>query len=311
MQIVLKILSPFINNRHSIIRLCLLVIICLNLLISVQAQAQTQTIRVFGPHSAIDPVHKYFIELTKLILSKTDNNHSTKIKLIENMDVTQGRLLRQFELNKADILWTATNIDREKRFLPIRIPLFKGLLGYRVALIRKDELEQFKKIKTPAQLKSLIACQGAHWPDSDILEENGYLVSRVVHYDAMFKMLARKRCDYFPRGIFEAYVEQQSMQKQFPTLVVMDNFILHYKFPIYFFVRHGNEKLAQRLRQGLLMAQQDGSWLRLLKHHRVTKHLFPLSQWKNRHFFELTNNELPKETPVADKALWFNLKTGD
>ncbi|MBL4911186.1 MAG: hypothetical protein JKX78_14380 [Alteromonadaceae bacterium] len=119
-------------------------------------------------------------------------------------------------------------------------------------------------------------------------------------------MLAKKRCDYFPRGIFEAYAEQQALQAKFPEL--MDNFILHYPFPIYFFVKHGDKKLAQRLKTGLLIAQQDGSWLRLLKQHQVTRHLFPLSQWQNRTFFELTNSELSKETPMANKTLWFNLE---
>ena len=119
--------------------------------------------------------------------------------------------------------------------MPIRIPLFKGLLGYRVSLIHKSNYEKFVGIGKK-ELQALIACQGQHWPDSDILEDNQFQVARVVRFDSMFKMLNQGRCDYFPRSIFEGYAELLSAQQLYPDLMMFDEVILQYDFPMYYFV---------------------------------------------------------------------------
>ena len=49
-----------------------------------------------------------------------------------------------------------TNQLREKKYLPIRIPIQRGLLGYRVFLIHKDNVALFKSISEPNSLKKLV-----------------------------------------------------------------------------------------------------------------------------------------------------------
>jgi len=197
------------------------------------------------------------------------------------------------------------------RYLPVYFPLFRGLLGYRVLLIRKEDIEKFSQIKTPSQLKELVACQGAHWPDSDILETNGYTVSRVVHFDAMFRMLSRKRCDYFPRAIFEGDSEQRANASEYPNITLFDNIILHYNFPFYYFVEKNNSALAKRLMLGLNESLKDGSFMQLMKSHSVSKHLFPLAQWKGKRFFELSNNDFDSKVIENNPQLWLDLQPID
>jgi len=227
---------------------------------------------------------------------------------MENKSISQGRSLVLLDHDYVDIIWTGTNAQREFRYAPIRIPLFRGLLGYRVLLIRQEDREKFLQIKTPTQLKKLNACQGAHWPDSDILEANGYLVSRIVHFNVMFKMLAKKRCDYYPRAIFEGYAEQKVAMQHFPNIVLLDELILRYKFPFYYFVNKDNTELAQRLESGLMTALADGSLMELMKAHPVSKHLFPLTQWENKRYFELSNSVLGINLSQRNEQFWLNLK---
>jgi len=279
---------------------------------SIIAQANSDNIRILGPRDKFDPVYDYFFELTKLVLSKTQHLHPfSKLTFIKRDRTTQGRSLLLLDDNSVDLIWVGTNKVREQRYLPVYFPLFRGLLGYRVLLIRKEDLAKFSMIKKPEQLKKLVACQGAHWPDSDILEANGYAVSRVAHYYAMFKMLAKNRCDYFPRAIYEGYSEQKAISGEFPNIILLDDPILHYNFPFYYFVSKNNTALAQRLAVGLNTALKDGSFMSLMKNHTVSKHLFPLSRWKNKRYFELSNNDFDIKILEKNAQFWLKLKTKD
>jgi hypothetical protein len=275
-------------------------------------EANSNDVRILEPRDKVDPAYGYFIDLTKLVLSKTQHLYpNSKLTFIPHYRMTQARSLRLLNDNNVDLIWAGTSTYREQLYTPIYFPLFRGLLGYRVLLIRKGDKAKFSLMERPKQLKELVACQGAHWPDSDILESNGYKVTRVVHFDAMFKMLAKKRCDYFPRAIFEGEAEQKEIVNDFPNITLLDQIILHYNFPIYYFVAKNNTKLAQRLMVGLNQSLEDGSLMQLMQTHSVSKHLFPLSQWKEKRFFELSNNDFNTKAKENNPQFWINLKAMD
>lgn len=51
----------------------------------------------------------------------------------------QERALVNLEHNdRLDVAWSMTSIEREQRLLPVRIPLDKGLFGWRIALLPKS-----------------------------------------------------------------------------------------------------------------------------------------------------------------------------
>lgn len=285
------------------------IVVAFILLSSVLSKTHAGNVRVPAPRASFDPVHDYFVDLTRLILSKNKHLYADeKIELVDFKEMTQGRISALLDHNHVDIIWSGTNSERELNYLPIKIPLFRGLLGYRVLLIRQEDKSKFLQIKTPSQLKQLTACQGTHWPDSDILETNGYLVLRVADFHTMYKMLANKRCDYFPRAIFEGYAEQKMAIKSFSNIIVMDDLILNYKLPFYYFVQKNNTELAQRLERGLTTALADGSFMDLMQNHNITKHLFPLEQWQQKRYFELSNAVIASELPLQNNKFWLNLK---
>jgi len=273
-------------------------------------KAHANDVRIISPRSNIDPVYDYFLELTRLVLSKNTHLYSkVNLVVIGGEEVTQSRSLTLLNHGYADLIWSGYTAKRDADYLPIRIPLFRGLLGYRVLLIRQEDKEKFLQIKTPDQLKKLIACQGDHWPDSDILEANGYLVLRVRNFKPMFRMLSKKRCDYFPRSIYEGYSEQREAIKHFPNIILMDELILHYNYPFYYYVNKNNVALAERVEKGLMTALADGSLIKLMKTHNVSKHLFPLIQWKDKRYFELTNEALGNKSSLKNDSFWIDLQT--
>lgn len=267
--------------------------------------SHAETVKIMGSRTISAPEKDYFIALTMLVLSKTEHSYpDSSIKIVNIKKLTQGRLFRLIDDESIDIVWSGTNKRREKLYLPIRIPLMKGMLGYRVLLANKDNREKLESISSESELKALTACQGMHWPDSDILEGNGFLVHRVAHHEAMFEMVEKKRCDYFPRAIFEGAGDSEEFRHKYPNIVQIKHILLQYPLPVYYFVNKKNKSLAKRLYDGLFMAIQDGSLLALMKSHENTKSIFPINKWKNTKIFKLSNLTLPLKTPLNDKKLW-------
>jgi hypothetical protein len=251
------------------------------------------------PRSVEDSTHNYYLDLLNKVLP-TD----TRI-ITTQRSMAQKRSMQELNSGDLTLAWSGAISAREAVFLPIRVPLFAGLLGTRVPVIRKDALVQFEQVKTAEDLKALIACQGDQWPDSDILEDNGYKVERVNKFELMYRMLRAGRCDYFPRGITEVYTEVDHQEDG--LVMAYDRIILVYKFPMYFFVGKSNTELEQVLTEALYSYAASGELIEFMKNHETTRNVFPLSKYKDSLIFKLDNPSLPPLTPVNDDKLWLDL----
>ena len=259
------------------------------------------------PQSSSDASHTYYIDLIKLALDKSNKSDDYTITISKN-PLTQGRTF--IELAKKNglinIYQSGTTQARENKFIAIKIPLLKGTLGYRINLIHKDNINKFNNIASLADLSKLSACQGTHWPDSDILEAAGLRVIRNASYENMFLQVKNKHCDYFPRAIIEAYSEEKARQD--PDIVVHDKLVISYQFPMYFFISPHQKQLATDIKTGLNIAVEDGSFDDFFQRNNITKPLFPLSKWRQSLILNLDNPFLPNNTPTDDKRLWVSLQ---
>lgn len=267
--------------------------------------SQTQIVRIRDKQSKDDISQSYFMNLLDLALEATENEYgSAKVELV-NIPASQGRVLAYLEQNiKIDIAWAGTNPEREEKFIPIRVPLTGGLLGYRVPVIRKDSVEVFNSIKNLDDLKKLSLIQGTHWPDSDILENAGFKVVRSPRFEQMYIMLQSGRADFFPRGLSEVYSEVESIGSD--KLIAYDRIIIKYKFPMYFFVNLKNRELAKRIEKGLIILINQGIFIKNLESHPVTSPIFPLEKYSDSLIFEIENPDLTKATP-KNEIFWIEL----
>lgn len=255
---------------------------------------------------ASDISHDYFIGLAQLALDKTRVEFGPARVTLVSQEMTQARALAELSQGALiDLDWAGTDTHRETMLYPIRIPLAGGLLGYRVPVIRKEDLAAFQKIKTLQELQQFTAIQGTHWPDTAILESAGLKVQKTPQFKLMYPMLKNKRVDYFPRGLNEVYAEVDSLQDD--SLVAYDQLLLVYKLPMYFFTSRNNQSLAQRIEKGLRLAIQDGTMLKYMQSSQALKRVFPLSRYKNSRQIKINNSNLPPETPVNEAALWLDL----
>jgi len=264
----------------------------------------SQSIRTIPPQSKFDASHSYFIGLLELVLEKTAAKYGS-LDILFSMRMQQGRAFIELEKNGGlDVYWAGTSIIREQRLKAIRIPLVKGMLGFRQFVIRKNRRQDFAQIKNLSDLKKMVACQGAHWPDSDVLEDAGLQVMRNPIYENMFKQVAAGRCDYFPRGVHEGKAEVAARAQAYPSLIWYQDMAVYYPFPMYFFVAPDNSVLHLRIREGLETAVADGSFNRYMQRDATTAHLFPLQKWLKIKTIIIKNHQLAEDTPVRDLRYW-------
>src|SRR6185437_15296255 len=88
--------------------------------------------------------------------------------------MNQERAVLEIEAGRTiDIAPLPISVEREARLLPIRIPIYKGAMGWRLGLIRKGDEELLARVNTLQDLKGVRLAQGAEWPDTKILQANG------------------------------------------------------------------------------------------------------------------------------------------
>ena len=80
------------------------------------------------PLSIKDHRPLYPLRLLQLALSKLDKPYVLKPSKVQ---MTQSRALRMVGTQKAaDVIWTMSTEEREQNYIPIRIPIYKGLIGW-------------------------------------------------------------------------------------------------------------------------------------------------------------------------------------
>jgi hypothetical protein len=256
------------------------------------------------PESKDDTRFDYATQLLEKALKKTVKSHGPfKMKPGASMNV--GRAFTY--LNEGEIVnvgWSSPTNEREANFIPIRIPIRKGLLGYRIFLIKKQDRAKFAAIRTLDELKKLKVGQGHIWNDVKVFKANGFKVVTSSVYEGLFKMLIHGRFDYFSRGINEAPSEYQQRKDKLPDLFLEENILLYYPWPKYFFTSKKTPELAERIERGLRIMIQDGSFDKhFMKFHQKD---IEMTNLKNRRLFKIDNPLLPSTVPIDQNQLWFD-----
>lgn len=276
------------------------------LLLTLPSLALTPVLKIPKPQADSLAAQDYYAQLLRLALIKGASGRVIP-ELRETTPMEQGRAT--YELNRGvliDVYWMGTTIDREKKLRAIRIPLDRGLIGYRRFIIRADRQGEFDAVKNGSDLSHLLACQGLDWPDVDIMRAAGLRVIEVAALEGLYQTVVAKRCDYFPRGYYEAAPELAQRTTLYPELMQYQAMVLHYPFAVYFFVRHDNEALAQWIEQGLEKMIDEGEFLAYMNNHSLTRHIFPLSrEAAGAHTIHIPNPFLPVDTDYFNARYWF------
>lgn len=200
----------------------------------------------------------YYSNLLKLALDKTRDSHGPYQLIFTPVMPITNRLLREIERGSLDVTWMPFERHLKYDLKPVPIRLLKNLSDYRVFLIRADDQEKFSTVGTLGDLRKLKGGIGSHWPDRQIMEDNGLPLVLSMSYFNLFKMLKSARFDYFSRGVFQVKSEVDTYANQ--GIALEKHLFLRYENPVYFYVHKNNTQLAERIETGLKIALADGSF---------------------------------------------------
>ncbi|WP_413702002.1 diguanylate cyclase [Psychromonas sp. KJ10-10] len=272
----------------------LLMLVCLTSSLSVHSN-EVVINKVVGRNSLVE-------EILTLILSKSDPD--AKLKQISE-ELPEARTIEELLLNKIDLLWSGASPSLDEQFEAVRIPLFKGLLGHRIFIIKKEHQSRFDNIKTLQQLKTLDAGQGTRWGDTKVLKDASSPVITTLKYPNLFYMLEGERFDYYPRAIHEPWDEVASRPEL--NLAVEKNILLIYPFAMYLYVNKENKALHKKLVTGFEMAIADGSFDKLFLNNRMIKDALEKTNLKTRTVIRIDNPNMHPDTPIDRPEFWLDV----
>ncbi|WP_440903200.1 amino acid ABC transporter substrate-binding protein [Catenovulum sp. SX2] len=266
----------------------------------ISTEAFSKSIIYPPPLGEWDKQHNYPITLLTKALNRADPEY--QLELYEQT-IDQEQALNLLYRNQVDVVWTMTNKQREALYLPVRIPLTKGLSGWRLFLIKPEHQHLFDNVKSHNQLKLYTAVQGQDWPDEEILQRNQLkLVTKPAYVD-LIDVLTSGQAQYFPRGVFEIWSEAEQFQAQGHNVKVESSLALYYPTALYFFVNRNNSQLAASIESGLKQLLATGEFDLMFNH--AFADAIDKTNFTQRRILRLNNPSLPKQTPLANKQLWY------
>jgi len=257
--------------------------------------ATAQPLEVVYPGaSAGDQRVDYYLKLLQLALDKTGVAYNLRPN---DAPMSPPRVVRAIENDEGlNVVWSPDTQEMERRLQAVRIPIDKGILGWRLLLIKKSDHARFAGVHTLAQLKAYAAGQQADWADADILRANDIPLVGAASYHNMFDMLAADRFQYFPRGVGEIWGEEKSHATL--DLEIEPHLALHYPANTYYFVGKNNHKLAALIEQGLRALIKDGGFDKLFDQYNGEA--LRQAHLGTRVVFRLNNPLLPAKAPDWD-----------
>jgi len=298
------------NREFSPKRACgflmILIVLTSGLLTARLGQAQ-DVIRVFKPHSALDQRHLYKNALLTLALEKTKPSYGDFDIVFTLQGTQRNRALAEIiSGRRVNVHIVPTRPEWETKALAIRVPILKGLLGYRIFLIRRHDIDKFKKIESLDQLQILKAGLRQQWSTTEAMSRLGFQIVTGNNYEGLFAMLMANRFDYFPRGVNEIFREYNLRSKKLPGMVIEPHLALYLPQPNYIFVSKKYPGIAQRIESGLRQMIQDGSFDKLFwTYHKSNIQQAGLA---SRKIFRVENPLLSKGTPSESESLWIEKK---
>jgi len=182
------------------------------------------------------------------------------------LNVNQERARIMIESGEVSVADFGTSAEFEQRLLPVYFPIDRGLNGYRLLVVHRDNAAEYARMRSITQLWGKSAGQGVRWSDIPILERAGIKVA-TASIDGLFRLLERKRIDFLPLGANEVHYLLEKYRDAAPHAVVDSNLLIIYPFGRLFFVQKGNERLRDAIHKGLEAAFEDGSFQTLLSEY--------------------------------------------
>ncbi len=189
--------------------------------------------------------------------------------------------------------------DWDENTICVQFPLRRGLLSYRLFLIKEKSQQMLSNINTLEELKKVPTGSRTQWSITNALEVSGFNLIEGLKYDALFAMLDRDRFITFSRGISEVFSELDVYKQKFPDLVIEKDLLLYVYIPTYFYVSPVKPDLAKRIEDGLQILEKSGELEQIFQRFHSDK--IKKANLESRKFFRINNPSISEERYETDK----------
>ena len=237
----------------------------------------------------------YELALIDACLQATQVEDEVYSLLVDNQDYPEPEVEGSIFETACDVIVTvAGNVKfKNKPKVVINQPLAKGLLGYRLLIVRNESLQVFQELKELKDLLTLSVGVPATWADAELFRQNDFNVIEKGTLEDIFVCLRNKEFDFIALGANEVEAVFKQYGHALDGLSIEPSMMIYYPFPLVFYVKPSKPALALRLERGLLTLMQNGQYEVLFHQHHgdVVARL----QLKERQLFGLHNAILPQE----------------
>lgn len=240
------------------------------------------------PESENDHRYEYTYDLLTLIIEATQADFGNASLQVSDVVMSRNRIFRSLVDGQiVNVMAEASNSLWDEQLIPIKIPIRKGIQGFRIFIIKKENLSILANINTLAQLTSLDTGSGSQWSTKVAMQQAGFNVIESTQYDNLFNMLSMGRFVTFGRGVNEAFQEVELFKQHYPDFIVDDNILLHIPLATYYYVSPNQPRLAQRIQVGLKRIIASGQFDKLF-YQRHCEFLLK-SKLNERRIFKIDN----------------------
>lgn len=183
-------------------------------------------------------------------------------------------------------------LNAENKIL-IAKPIMQGLLGQRLLIIRKTDSARFDAIEQIDEMKKMRSGIPIGWADVTLFKANQYNTVEIGNFETIFNYLVNNDFDYLALGANEIEQVYQQADLEELDLTIAPTLMLHYNFPVVFYVNPNNPELAKHLNTGLERIIKNGTLKAMFDQH--FGHLYSRLNLADRISFELKNPLIKSE----------------
>lgn len=232
--------------------------------------------------SATPPVYTYWhgrgsearkpfeAKLLQMLFKLSEERYGKATFVMGGRDMSRMRMIKSLRRGDELDFMISPFINRfldQDAAIVLPYPVLNNFLGYRQVVVRKRDLEKFRALDSHEEFKHLIVGQLHGWADVAVFEHNKIDVVTAPRFDTLFSMLHHDRFDYISLGITEIEKTLQSFKSEGEELVIVDNLVLYYPWPVHLMVSVKRPELAERLDYAMQKALSSGAYKKLFESH--------------------------------------------
>lgn len=250
-------------------------------------------------------IFDYELSVLRLALAHAPGSHS--LQVVPMPDATQERVFNILDAPDAPInlFFSGYSPERERRLLQVNVPLTRGLLGYRLFLVKASRLQELSTISDLDTLRRYAIGSGIGWPDNHILAVNG-LELVTSRYDNLWRMLEMERFDLFHRGVQEIYTELGRPDRS--NLIVLPGIAAVFPFDYFFYVSRQQRELHDILLTGLRNAYQSGAFMAHFRSHPAIRGALERARLEERTLIRLQLPETYRTLEAIPARYWHRME---